>query len=809
MEGAIMSALHRRWPTVCLLLLSTSLHAQAPDQKYDELPAGVVARFGSFRLRHPDRVQAIAFAPNGKTIFAAGADKVIRQWDLDSGKEIRKLEGHTEDVLALAVTSDGKKLFSTGMDRTVQEWDLTTGKSNELGKHDDGVESLALSSNGALLATVGRDFRIGLWGVPSGEHLCWLTGHENTIVCVAFSPDGKTLATGSLDETIRLWDVGTRKPGLILKGRHNPVSSLAFAPDGKTLASGNSGGNIRFWNLATGKEELKFDAGLNHVLDLVYTQDGKRLLAGGSPEPFRDVASSLRAFDPATGKLLWQRFAHLSVKLNGTTRIVLSPNGKTAATSGLDGRICLWDPVTGRDLRPVRGHQDVVTGVAFLSGERLWLTASLDGTMRWWESNGKEKRHIDIPPAHLMAVSPDGKRIVTSRAGQVTVHDATGVKLHEWPVEDGPIRCLALAPDGKALVTGAVKGKVALRRLDGTEMQKLSGLEEHVQSAVFSPDGKQVAAVTRNEAIQRWETSTGKPLPALAEGLRDVTCLAYSPEGHYLAAGFGGSRSIVLWDVRSGAKMIEFDEEGSLINALAFSPDGQTIFASHEDGKVRYWEVRTGKNRRAFSLHHEAVISLAASPDGRLLATASNDQTALLVNRWHSPHENAGPLTEQRLQEFWSDLASDDATRAYDAMCSMLTAPKRSLAFLQKRLVPLQKVDAVQVAKWIANLDARSFKAREEAMDNLARLGRLVEEPLKEAFEGKTSLDQKRRIEELLRRLTVTGPVEEWRRMERAIEIVEQVGGEQAIELLKKVADGGDFKPTREARAALERLQRR
>ena len=84
-----------------------------------------------------------------------------------------------------------------------------------------------------------------------------------------------------------------------------------------------------------------------------------------------------------------------------------------------------------------------------------------------------------------------------------------------------------------------------------------------------------------------------------------------------------------------------------------------------------------------------------------------------------------------------------------------------------------------------------------------------MEDQLKAALTSKTSLDQRRRIEELLKRIAVAGPGLEWRRFERAIEVVEQIGGETAIELLKKQAEGGEFKPTREARAALERLQRR
>ena len=83
-----------------------------------------------------------------------------------------------------------------------------------------------------------------------------------------------------------------------------------------------------------------------------------------------------------------------------------------------------------------------------------------------------------------------------------------------------------------------------------------------------------------------------------------------------------------------------------------------------------------------------------------------------------------------------------------------------------------------------------------------------MEEPLKKGLAGKRSLDAQRRLEELLKRLGGEGPVEEWRRLERGLEVIEQIGGAPAIEIVKKMAAGGDFGPTRQAKAALERMQR-
>jgi hypothetical protein len=376
----------------------------------------------------------------------------------------------------------------------------------------------------------------------------------------------------------------------------------------------------------------------------------------------------------------------------------------------------------------------------------------------------------------------------------------------------GPVHCLAFSADSKILASSSQAGQATPVLLwdvsTGKEIRRLEGLEEEVQSIVFSPTGKHLAAVSKDEAVHRWDVETGKPLPQLVDRLRDVTRLTYTADGKLLAGGFGGSRSVVLWD-EAGKKTAEFEEEGTSILGIVCTPDGQTIATAHADNVVRLWEVRTGKERSTLQGHLGPLRDLALSPDGRLLATASSDQTVLVWDRFACPDSGRDRLAVDRMQALWRDLGENDAHRAYDAICSLVAAPETSLPFLAPRLGALPKLDEKQIARWVADLDARSFKARDQAMENLGRLGRLVEEPLRKGLEGKPTLELRRRIEELLRRLPGAGPGEEWKQLGRAIEILEQIGTEPARKLLEKLADGGDYRPTREARAALERLKRR
>jgi hypothetical protein len=208
-------------------------------------------------------VYALAFSPDGKQLLSGGGDDKGRVWDIASGKEVKQfvLDSRSDRVIAVAFSPDGKTVFLAS-----QNSELLLGQ----------VESDRAPAQLHLTAARGPNpFQL----VASGkELLCFEAGaKENVVRCYslpglkrriiwqqpgevvggpavrlwAASLDGKILALFE-SRGISVWSLVTGKELLLLYPERGPsLSVLAFSPDSKTLAAGlSSSTSILLWDIS-------------------------------------------------------------------------------------------------------------------------------------------------------------------------------------------------------------------------------------------------------------------------------------------------------------------------------------------------------------------------------------------------------------------------------------------------------------------------------------------------------------------------------------------------------------------------------
>uniref|UniRef100_A0A0K2T7Q9 Pleiotropic regulator 1 n=1 Tax=Lepeophtheirus salmonis TaxID=72036 RepID=A0A0K2T7Q9_LEPSM len=202
---------------------------------------------------HIGWVRCVAFEPGNEWFCTGAADRVIKIWDLASGKLKLSLTGHVSTVRGLAVSARQPYLFSCGEDRQVKCWDLEYNKViRHYHGHLSAVYDLALHPTIDVLVSCGRDSTARVWDMRTKVNIHTLTGHTSTVGTVACQATDPQIITGSNDSTIRLWDLAAGKSMATLTNHKKSVRAVVMHPTLDMMASA-SPDNIKEWRMPEGK----------------------------------------------------------------------------------------------------------------------------------------------------------------------------------------------------------------------------------------------------------------------------------------------------------------------------------------------------------------------------------------------------------------------------------------------------------------------------------------------------------------------------------------------------------------------------
>ncbi len=830
----------------CALLLAalSSLHRAAPpprtDLYGDPLPAGALVRFGSVRLRHAGLGDYVCL-PGGKTALTAGGDRVLRYWDLTTGRQLRSvmLQGKAGPGRLVTLSPDGKLLTALDGEGLVV-WDVATGKEVKTLPAPPGgrLANLYFSPDGKTLAVGVYDFKAILWdwkagrqrevalpSVPgpirsfsadSSTHATfspdgkWLVAQANSheplgVLDLAsgrevhrfryfaytsvVSPDSKTLAVscwkndkGDRETVLRLFDLATGKQVKQFPlGTQDSFYSLAFSPDGKVLAGGFSDHGCLL-DLTTGRVLRRLTG---RPAMMAFTPDGKTLLANSG--------GALRTWDAASGKAL---FDHASTFDSTPETAAISPDGRLLASAGwIDSKVTVWECATGRLLRqlPLKGAGRYVRRLTFSLDSRLLDACQYGGIIQTWAA-------------------------------------ATGVerKLHKLNDPDHPHRRwgsepyfynLHLSADGKTASTlERIMGKEEHTRLVLWDLPSGKLIRQRlfaggVRDAAWHPDGR-TAALPLRGGISLIDLEDGSerfhiPGPAAAP--------TGSPDGQLVAARLTLKGAVGVWESATGKEVALVP--GGRVTHLALAA-GNRFLVTADEAHLRVWDLIDCKERRRWPLPvamtdswgRTFVHALRLSPDGRRAFTALADGTGLM---WDVAPEAVGAATpapdEKTLLGWWADLAGADARKAFAAAWRLGEAPEAVvLPFLRRHLRPAEVADAEKVRQHIERLDSDDFAARERAYQALESLGHAALPEVRRALEKAPGLEVQRRLEKLLAAIRRLPLAPEALLGLRALQVLEASGSPEARELLKRLAGGASHAPlTTAAEAALRRLEGR
>ncbi|QNP68153.1 hypothetical protein IAG44_00830 [Streptomyces roseirectus] len=608
---------------------------------------------------------------DGRTLVSVGEREVAR-WDVGERRKVAVMPGlgaRRESVAAMRADGGWLPFFVDPygqMAGKVALVDLSTGRQDgdALGPADEGVE---MGTSGRSLIAYDHtrsEHRVRLWDTERRRVLLDIgtprrasaAGRELTIAQAlrkgkerrtypdsagypdaTVTTDDRLLALCVPGQPLQLWDIAERRrlptPWAPRPSRYQCQNErVHFTPDGHRLALVTED-DVRVWDIRSGGEAVVFEG--EAVQTIAFSEDGRFLAAAGVDEiqlwrtdtpdapVFRyelpaEAVSDLRV-DPGEG---WIRY------IGGP----LGDWGSAVRTLGLrDVFTDDWRPDTQKALFGPDGRTLATAQVMERTGHVRFRVGDVElPAVPCRKVSANHPNHCEV----LMAFSSDGRTLAYGVSEnplslkpppRVSLWDMSCRRVTASPrlVKDDPydqdlIVSLVFGPRDASLITSQVPMYGATDVWDPARSTLVKTMPHVNGDLALRPNGR-LLVTSSGQAVAL--PSGVRPPEAQSPG--QTSALAFSPDGHYLAAGDASGRTM-LWDGGLTRRLgVLAGVADRYVSALAFSPDGRMLAVGFEDGFIRLWDTAS-RQRIGLPLltPGDTVRALAFSPDGTELRVA-------------------------------------------------------------------------------------------------------------------------------------------------------------------------------------------
>ncbi len=515
---------------------------------------------------------------------------------------------------AVAYAPDGKHLVAAGGDLNdngpptqgpILIWDLATGVGRSLADgHDGAVLAAAVSPDGATLVTGGRDRTVRTWKFPSGQPIRTRSGHTGPVRSVAWAPDGKRFASASFDGTVKLWGADGRKTETLKDAEGHGLNSVAFSPDGTTVVAGG-GREVHAWSLVGPGTHRAFAFRQGDVYDVAFSPDGKTFAAGGGRDPGaptgnrwedRQTVERLRALrEEKLRELVKARDALRERMVKQSTADLKELMDKNVVT--LDRYRALNDQLTQVQIEilksearlqqhqkglppsqaavPAEATKEQVSQLFYEHPKVMRVKEKLDAATERY--NGAKEKVADRSDPSLM---------VPLRAKQ-----AAQTELDTLWSQISP----GLAEQARNGIRGGLAPDTTMREIEG-QLAALKAQEAGLANRlnVLKVKWRETGIDSIELQFERNDLARAERyLEAVETGLAHAEFVAAGGAGRVIG-GPGACAELRAWDLTTGREVRGAVELTGRVEALAFTPEGKILVAKvapdDPDGPVTIWD---------------------------------------------------------------------------------------------------------------------------------------------------------------------------------------------------------------------------
>ncbi|UKN03644.1 caspase family protein [Paracrocinitomix mangrovi] len=517
-------------------------------------------------------ITLLSYSPDGSLLASGSAkENSIKIWDINSGKIIGKLDGHTDYTTAIMFNDDGTKIVSTANDQYLITWDIINWEMVDSVKTESPVLNMCLNPNQkGTFYTGSDDGEVNEWAISNIQEHKTLYKEDNAITKLACS--GKHLASGGKNGQITVYNLESNATEKSKKVHTSKVIGLNFYNDGQGLITTGGGGLVHLWNINDLQDSKHIKASNSGITAFDANVEKNRFVTASSTR-------RIRVWD-LEGNEIYEFKDKLEDQNNteAVRALQISPDGSTVASSGFgktrsfklrkgDNVIRIWDMNRGSLYKLLEGQVNPIYTFDFHPNENKLVTLGEDRILTFWDFNLAEKYgefelqepHREIPP-----------------------------KMKFWSKDNISKKTdgiLGSIKNGRIPTIGVRKDPVQTTQKVGAKMIKRSFTEKAIVK--FSSNGSYLITKLPKDDIRYYDLSKKKPeyIGPLWSYQTNINQMITSPDEKYLAVLGSGDSACSIIDMQTGEfmrKLITPGPEGRInflfeANSLAFSPDGKLL----------------------------------------------------------------------------------------------------------------------------------------------------------------------------------------------------------------------------------------
>ncbi|MFK8038752.1 MAG: caspase family protein [Crocinitomicaceae bacterium] len=579
-------------------------------------------------------IEVLAFSNDGNLLASGGkGDFDLKVWDLNSGKVIGTLKGHTDDITAIQFNNSGNKIISTGDDGKLIVWDILKWTISDSITTNTSIKSLVNGQSDEIY-TADEDGHILSWEKDDLNKQDTIYTHPKSISELHLA--GQQLVFSDAVGMISMLDI--LKKTIVISSRISPLGILDFGYNSldNNLVVATKDGKVSICAIddLSIKQTIKTGSLLNTKFT-VHPSNGTFVVA--------TAAKTLKLMN-TKGETLSEFKGKTEADKSYISGICISPDGTLIASTGtrytesLKGRkanstIKLWDCNRGIIHQTLEGKVNPILTFDFNPVNQKLVFLGEDNALTFWTFNSAEKfgdytlpkAKREIPPKSKKIDLKKGKRLL-DKARDIASGNLEDIRKNTDVKGIGAVvlkrtfaekDIISYSNDGNYLFTKLKKDEIRQYNLQNRKPELLRTIFSYqpVINGFLVNQNDQLMAVygSGDSAVSIIDLTTGEfikklptPGPENFKLLFEAKSAAFSPDGKHLAVCFNTSKTYV-WNTSTWR--LEF--ENTLLGNIGYAKGAYTNFTAQ--GEYLVVNTITGVklfNTRPFGLYSEGTLSV-------------------------------------------------------------------------------------------------------------------------------------------------------------------------------------------------------